>query len=178
MIIAVIIVAIILVWFIGTMNGLRTKQLKVEEAASGIDVALQKRFDSLTKMFDMAKSYATFEKETILEAVKLRQGMSMAEKNEADGKMNSAMREISVIAEQYPQLQSNQQFVVLQKEIADVEEHLQAARRAYNANVTALNTGIITFPSSIVAGMLHIEKEEFFEAEAEKKQDVNMSFTL
>ena len=89
---------IILVWWISTLNGLKKTQIKIEEASSGIDVALTKRYDVLTKMVQIAKSYAKFEKETILEAVKLRKGMSIAEKNEAAAAMGDVQRGLNILA--------------------------------------------------------------------------------
>ncbi len=169
---------IIIFWFVGTMNGLRRTQVKIDEAVSGIDVALTKRFDTLTKMVDVAKSYATFEKATILEAVKLRSGMSMSERNKATGVMDQAARELNFLAENYPQLHSNENFRQLQVAIMDAEEHLQGARRAYNSNVSELNRKIVSFPTSIVAGMCGITSKEFFEAEAGKREDVDVKITI
>ena len=76
--IVLVVVFFVVIWWVSTLNGLRRTKVKIQEASSGIDVALTKRFDVLTKMVDVAKSYAKFEKETILEAVKLRKGMSIA----------------------------------------------------------------------------------------------------
>ena len=108
------VVVLLLFWYIGTLNGLRQTKIKIQEAVSGIDVALTKRYDVLTKMVDVAKSYATFEKATILEAVKLRSGMSMAERNQAVASMEQAAKELNFLAENYPQLHSNENFRQLQ----------------------------------------------------------------
>lgn len=172
------VVVLLLFWYIGTLNGLRQTKIKIQEAVSGIDVALTKRYDVLTKMVDVAKSYATFEKATILEAVKLRSGMSMTERNQAVASMEQAAKELNFLAENYPQLHSNENFRQLQVAIMDVEEHLQGARRAYNSNVSLLNRKIVTFPTSIVAGLSGIHAEEFFEAEASKREDVNVNITI
>ena len=178
----VIVVGIVLVllfgWWISTMNGLRQTQVKIQEASSGIDVALTKRYDVLTKMVDVAKSYATFEKQTILEAIKLRRGMSISEKNQAVEQMGEVQRELNFLAENYPQLHANENFRQLQVAIMDVEEHLQGARRAYNANVSALNQKIVSFPASIVAGAMGIQREAFFEAETTKRNDVNVKIDI
>ncbi len=173
-----VILLILIIWYISTMNGLRQSKIKIEEAVSGIDVALTKRYDVLTKMVDVAKSYATFEKSTILEAIKLRKGMSMTERNQAANAMNETQRELNFLAENYPQLHANENFRQLQVAIMDVEEHLQGARRAYNSNVSALNRQVVSFPTSIVAGMCGIGKEDFFEAEAAKRADVDVKITI
>lgn len=174
----VALLVIILIWWVSTANGLRRTQVKIQEASSGIDVALTKRYDVLTKMVDVARSYATFEKQTILEAIKLRKGMTIAEKNQAAGMMSDVQRELNFLAENYPQLHSNENFRQLQVAIMDVEEHLQGARRAYNSNVSTLNQKIVAFPTSIVAGAMGIQREAFFEAEEAKRNDVNVNITI
>ena len=176
--IVLVVVFFVVIWWVSTLNGLRRTKVKIQEASSGIDVALTKRYDVLTKMVDVAKSYAKFEKETILEAVKLRKGMSIAEKNQAAEMMSDVQREINFLAENYPQLHANENFRQLQVAIMDVEEHLQGARRAYNANVSTLNQKVISFPTSIVAGSAGIGQEAFFEAEAQKRQDVNVKIDI
>ena len=177
-IIAIVIAFIALVWYVSTLNSFRGIQVKIDEAVSGIDVALTKRYDVLTKMVEVAKSYATFEKEAILEAVKLRSNMSMQERNEASDVMDRAAKEINFLAENYPQLHSNENFRRLQDAILDVEEHLQGARRAYNSNVSALNRKVISFPASIVAGMNGIYQQDFFVTEPAKREDVDVSITI
>lgn len=175
-IILVVVIGILAAAYISISNGLKTASLKVDEAESGIDVALTKRFDVLTKMLDVVKEYKNYEKETILETVKLRKGMSMQEKMVAENEMNKLLSDIKLVAEAYPQLQAAETFRQLQVAIMDTEEHLQAARRAYNANVTIFNTKVVTFPSSIVAGNMGLSKRDYFEAEASKRQDVEMKF--
>lgn len=129
-IITVIIVLLvcIVIWYISTSNGIKRSQLKVEEAESGIDVALTKRYDVLTKMLDVVKGYQAHEKTVLTELVKLRSGMTMAEKNVANQKMEQLTKDINILAENYPELKSSNNFMELQKAITDVEEHLQAAR--------------------------------------------------
>ena len=92
--------------------------------------------------------------------------------------MSEVQREINFLAENYPQLHANENFRQLQVAIMDVEEHLQGARRAYNANVSALNQKIVAFPTSIVAGASGITQETFFEAEAQKRGDVNVKIDI
>ena len=174
-IITVIIVLLvcIVIWYISTSNGIKRSQLKVEEAESGIDVALTKRYDVLTKMLDVVKGYQAHEKTVLTELVKLRSGMTMAEKNAANQKMEQLTKDINILAENYPELKSSNNFMELQK---TMEEHLQAARRLYNANVNTYNTKLVVFPSSIVANNMHAVKKPFFEADEAKRQDVKMSF--
>lgn len=171
-----IIVIIVVIWFVGTMNGIRAAALKVDEADSGIDVALTKRYDVLTKQLAVVKEYASYESKTLFETIRLRSGMPMAEKAEMAGKMDTVAQQFKLTAEQYPELKSSANFAQLQAAISDVEEHLQAARRLYNANATAYNTKIVMFPASLVAGMIGAQAKDLFEAETHKREDVEMKF--
>lgn len=169
-------VILIIIWYIGVSNSIKVAALKVDESESGIDVALTKRYDVLTKMLDAVKGYQKHERSVLSELVALRAGMSMTEKKAANAAMDKVSRDISVFAEGYPQLKANTNFVELQKAIVDVEEHLQAARRLYNSNVNAYNTKLVVFPTSIVAKNMGAVKRELFEADEQKRQDVKMQF--
>jgi LemA protein len=175
-ILAPIVIFIIILWYITTMNGLRRSQVKVSEALSDIDVALIKRQDVLIKMLDITKAYTKYEKETILETIHLRSRMSSSERSAALNEMDQANQFINAVAENYPELRSSENYKQLQISVMDVEEHLQAARRLYNGNVSYLNQKIVSFPSSIVAKQLNITQEEFLEAAADKRQDIKMNF--
>lgn len=169
-------VVLIIIWYIGVSNSIKVAALKVDESESGIDVALTKRYDVLTKMLDAVKGYQKHERSVLSELVELRIGMSMTEKKAANDAMDKVSRDISVLAEGYPQLKASTNFVELQKAIVDVEEHLQAARRLYNSNVNTYNTKLVVFPSSIVAKNMGAVKRELFEADEIKRQDVKIQF--
>ncbi len=175
-----VIVIIILWWYIGTLNSLRRLEVKIEESISGIDVALTKRFDLLTKMLATTKGYAKHEAETLENVIKWRSGIpanaTMEEKNEFAASMSKVVTGLNAVVEQYPELKANQMFAQFNVTIIDTEEHLQAARRLYNSNVSALNRRIVTFPTSIVANAANIQKKTFFEAEEMKRQDVKIEF--
>ena len=170
----VLILIVFMIWFISVSNKLNRAIVKIDEANSGIDIALTKRYDVLTKLMDVVKAYAKHEKETLFEIIKLRKDMTIKEKNEVNEKMNHNFEQIKILAENYPELRSSENYKQLQDAIVDVEEHLQAARRMYNSNVSILNQSIVTFPNNIVAGMKGITKREFFEAEDIKKEDVKI----
>lgn len=175
--IGVIILALILLLvYISILNKLSRAQVKIDEAESGIDVALTKRYDVLTKQLDIVKGYAKHESETIEKVIELRRGMPIEEKSAALAQMNDMQKSINVVAEAYPELRSSENFKSLQASVNDTEEHLQAARRAYNANVSAYNQMIVVFPSSIVANLKGLTKRDFFEAEETKRADVKMDF--
>ena len=175
-IVGIVVVVILLIAYISIRNNISRTQIKIDEASAGIDVALQKRYDVLTKMLDVVKAYTKYEKETILDVIKVRKGMSMDEKADADKKMNEEFSKISVVAENYPELRSSYNYKTLQQAIADTEEHLQAARRMFNSNVSRLNQLLVTFPSSVVASSMGVTKKAFYEVEEAKKEDVKMDF--
>lgn len=174
------IAVILLIWIIAAYNGLQKGKIKVEEAESGIDVALTKRYDVLTKMVDTVKGYMKHEQETLEKIVAMRninfRNSSIEEKQAIAQQMDEAVRAINVVVEQYPDLKANQNFTHLQSSITDVEEHLQAARRLYNANVSSYNQKVKLFPSSIVANLFNFGVIEFFETEDFKRQDVEIKF--
>lgn len=172
----IVLILLIFIWYISTMNSLKRAEVKINEALSSIDIALTKRYDVLTKMLDICKNYVKYEKDTILETIKLRSGMSIEDRKVANSDLDKANAFINAVAENYPELKSSENFRQLQVSVMEVEEHLQAARRLYNSNVSYLNQRIVSFPSSIVAGSLSLASRSFFEAEDSKKQDVDMSF--
>ena len=177
--IVLVLVFIVVGWMISTINAFRRMQVKIDESESSIDVALTKRYDLLTKMFAATKGYMKHEKETLTEVVAMRQpghSASIQDKQEFANQMTRGLEAINVVVEQYPDLKANSMFNNLQNAIIDTEEHLQAARRLYNANVRSINHIIVTFPQSIVANAIKMEKKEFFEAEEAKRQDVKMTF--
>ena len=173
-IVILIVVLAIVYWCIKTVNGFKKKEIRVQEGLSGIEVALTKRYDMLTKMLDTAKGYMGHESELFTKVIELRRGMSVAEMNDAQQQMDALRGKIFAVAENYPELRSSDVFVELQRGIRDAEEHLQAARRLYNSSVTAYNTPIAMFPAKLLAGPR--QPKEFFAAEAGKREDVKMTF--
>lgn len=169
-----VIVLIFIIWYISTSNKLNRSVVKIDESLSGIDVALTKRYDVLTKMIDVVKSYAKHEEETLFEVINLRKDMSIKEKNDANHAMDENFKKINVVAESYPELKSSENFKTLQQSIVDVEEHLQAARRLYNSNVSLYNQLLVSFPTSIIANNKGMVKRDFFEADEVKKEDVKI----
>lgn len=170
---------VIVIWWISTSNKLKMLGIKVDESLSGIDVALQKRFDLLTKSLAVVKGYAKHESETLAKVIEMRnigRNASIEETQEFANKTADALNRINIVAEQYPNLKADANFSKLQDQISDCEEQLQAARRVYNKNVTTFNTQIVVFPSSIVAKHMRLEAKKFFEAEEGKRQDVKMEF--
>jgi LemA protein len=179
-IILIVIIGIILIWLATGYNSLLSGKIKVEEAESGIDVALTKRFDVLTQMIVIVKGYVKQEDKTLEKiidshSVNIRQS-SIEEKQEITQLMDQAMRAIHVFVEQYPDLKTNDDLIQLQLAISDVEEHLQAARRVYNANVSSYNQKVQVFPSKLLASLFHYSTKEFFEADDFKRNELEIKF--
>ena len=183
-VIVVILIAIIAIvaWCISTRNTFNVMKVKVDESASGIDVALTKRFDLLTKSLAATKGYAKHEVETLEKVVNLRSGnsikeMSMKDKNTLTNEISKVSKGLNILVEQYPNLKADATFVELQRQTADCEEQLQAARRIYNSNVSMFNQKRNVWPSSIIANKIGFKEDlDFFEAEESKKEDVKFDF--
>lgn len=167
-------IVLVALWFVGIRNGFKMMEVKIEEADSGIDVALTKRFDTLTKMWDLSKKYMEHERSTLERVVQMRQTgtPTVADKQAFNNEMSKLQAGINVVVEQYPDLKANTNIIELQSAVLDVEEHLQAARRLYNSNVSRYNQKVVIFPQSIVASMINATKKDFFEAEVTKREDV------
>ena len=172
--ILLLIVLITVVWAVKTSNNIKRMELKVDEAFSGIEVALTKRYDMLTKMLDVCKGFMKHESELFSKVISLRRGMSLGEMGEADREMGELTGRLFAVAENYPELRSAQVFAELQQGVHDAEEHLQAARRLYNASVSSYNAAIAVFPDSLLAKGR--SPREFFEAEDAKREDVKVQF--
>jgi LemA protein len=171
-----VIAVLAVLWYVSTRNRFARLAVKITESDSGIDVALTKRYDTLTKMLDITKGYAKHEAEVLAGVVKLRKGMSMGERSAANVRMDELAGKINVLAESYPALKASENYKELQRSVADVEEHLQAARRIYNMNVSYFNQLLASWPASIVGNGMGQARKDFFEAEEGKKQDVKMEF--
>ncbi|MBE0700933.1 MAG: LemA family protein [Acholeplasmataceae bacterium] len=174
-----IVVVIFLSWFISTLNSFRRMLVKIDESESSIDVALTKRFDLLSKMFQAAKGYMKHEQETLTKVVAMRQpghSASINEKQEFANEITRGLQAINVVVEQYPDLKASQNVLKLQDATFEVEENLQAARRVYNSNVSYYNQKVVVFPSNIIANWKKFAKRDFFEAEAVKREDVKFDF--
>lgn len=162
-------------WAIRTSNNFRRILVKIEEADSGIEVALTKRYDTLTKLLDVVRAYAKHEMETMGKLVEMRSGMGMDEKAVLSGQYDALTQRLQVIAEAYPQLNSSENYKQLQAAIVDAEDHLQAARRVYNMNVSSFNQAIAVFPDSIIANRSNHTPKKFFAAEEIKRADVKIT---
>jgi len=174
------IVAVLLIWAIAVYNGLIRLKNRVDEAWSDIDVQLKRRYDLIPNLVSTVKGYASHEKgvfEKVTEARTRAMGaQSAADKAKAENMLSQTLKSLFAVAENYPDLKANQNFLELQRELADTEDKIQASRRFYNGNVRDFNTKIQIFPNNIFAGMLGFSSREFFEAEGEAKEPVKVEF--
>lgn len=180
-VVVVLLIVMIVGWWISKSNYFRKMQVKIDEAASGIDVALTKRFDLLSKQYSIVKGYAKHENETLVDVTKMRSNYhegtkDVKEMNDFNSNLNNLQKGINIIVERYPEIKADSMFLSLSNSCTDIEEHLQASRRIYNSNVSSYNQAIVAFPGSIVANAIHVTKAEFFKADEEKRQDVKMEF--
>ena len=167
----IIVVAIIAIVIYNKLIGARNRK---DEAWSDIDVQLKRRYDLIPNLVNTVKGYAKHERETFERVTEMRtralEANGVGEKGMAENMLTDALKSIFAVAENYPQLQASQNFVELQKELADTENKIQAARRFYNATVQDLNTMIQMVPLNIIAGMFKFTEAEFFELEEEEKE--------
>jgi len=174
------IIAIIVFWLIGVYNGLIKLKNRTDEAWSDIDVQLKRRYDLIPNLISTVKGYAQHEKELFEKVTQARTAAMGAqapgEKAEAENMLSGALKSLFAVAEAYPDLKANQNFLELQRELSDTENKIQAARRFYNGNVRDFNTKIQVFPNNVVAGMLNFSKRDFFEIAGEEKEPVKVEF--
>lgn len=175
------IVAIIIIWLIVIFNGLIRLRNRTDEAWSDIDVQLKRRYDLIPNLIETVKGYAAHEKqlfEKVTEArTKAMQSGSIEERGQNENMLSGALKSLFAVAENYPNLKANENFLQLQTELTDTEDKIQAARRFYNGNVRDFNTKIEVFPNNLVASILGFAKREFFQVEeAEEKEAPKVNF--
>lgn len=177
------IVVVLAVWVVVSYNGFITLVNRAKEAWSDIEVQMKRRYDLIPNLVETVKGYATHEREAFENVTKARSAAmgasGVADHAEAENMLTGALKSLFAVAEAYPDLKANTNFLELQRELSDTENKIQASRRFYNQNVMALNTGLEQFPGNIVGGMFKFDKREFFElseGEQAAKDPVKVSF--
>lgn len=164
-----VLVAVIVLWIIGTYNGLITLRNRAKEAWSDIDVQLKRRYNLIPNLVETVKGYATHERELFEKVTEARTramgAQSPKEKGQAENILAGTLKTLFAVAENYPQLKASENFLELQRELRDTEDKIQAARRFYNGNVRDLNIKIEVFPANIIASLFRFAKMDFFEIE-------------
>jgi len=161
-------------------NSLIRGRNRVDNAWSQIDVQLKRRYDLIPNLVETVKGYAAHERET-LEAVVAARGAAMSaqtvqEHSQAENMLSGTLKSLFALAEAYPDLKANQNFLMLQEELAGTESKIAYARQFYNDSVMSYNTATQTFPSSVVAGMFGFKQREYFEIEAAAAEPVAVKF--
>lgn len=170
--IAIVAVLVCISNFISASNRLKKYLVKIDESKRNLDIALAKRYDTISEMIKVAKSFAKHETDAFTNIVKLRQEGTISS-NDAIKNQNDAIKEILALAEAYPELKSSAEFLRLQDEIDDENEKLAAAKRIVNGNISILNQEIVSFPTSIVAKANSIKKMEFLtEEDLDRKKSI------
>lgn len=176
--ILLIVVGVLLLWLILIYNSLIRSRLRVKEAWSDIDVQLKRRYNLIPNLVESVKGYMTHEREVLENVTKARaeainaQGKDAGFQAQAENMLSGALKTLFAVAENYPDLKANQNFLDLQNELTDTEDKIQASRRFYNGNVRDYNTKIQVFPNNVIAGAMGFHAENFFEIENEEEREV------
>jgi LemA protein len=166
----IVVLSVLVIWVIATYNTLVRLRNYVHEAWAQIDTELKRRYDLIPNIVETVKGYARHEQEILTRVVEARRraiastGTPAAQAGDENLFVDS-LKELFAVAEKYPELKANENFLTLQYELANTEDRIQAARRFYNANVRDLNTRTEVFPSNMIAGMFGFQREEYFEVE-------------
>ncbi len=177
-IIVIVILVVLVLAVVVTYNGLVKLRNRGKEAWADIDVQLKRRYNLIPNLIETVKGYAKHEREVFENITKARANAVSAEEKgdpkevaQAENQLQSTLKSLFAVAENYPDLKATNNFMELQKELSDTEDKIQAARRFYNRNVRALNTKIEMFPASIIAGLFGFKKMDFFEIEDPKERE-------
>lgn len=181
MLLAVIFVGAGIVWYTVTIfNGLVALKNDIDKAWANIDIMLKQRHDELPKLLDVCKGYMNFERDTLQKVTAARnmyqQAQSVSDKAQADQSMSSALRGFFAVAENYPELKANNNFMQLQKRITDLESQIADRREFYNDSVNTFNIRIQQVPDTFVASFMKVTPKALFKVDEADKADVPMTF--
>ena len=180
-IVLILVVAGLAIWAVGAYNSLIRLRNLVQEAWRQIDVELTRRHDLIGNLVETVKGYAAHERGTLEDVMRARSaamapGQSPAQQAQSEDVLGQALGRLIAVAEAYPDLKANENFLALQAELTSTEDRIASARRYYNATVRDLNTKVETVPTNVVAGLFHIERAEYFEAAGEQREAPRVDF--
>ena len=181
LVVVVLLLVGVVAWAVITYNGLVRLRNLVQEAWRQIDVELTRRHDLIGNLVETVKGYAAHERGTLEDVIRARSGamapgQSPAQQAESENILSQALGRLIALAEAYPDLKANQNFLALQGELTSTEDRIASARRYYNATVRDLNTKVETVPSNVIAGVFNIERAEYFEAVGEQREAPRVDF--
>lgn len=176
-----IIAVLLIIWFVASYNGFITLKNKVEEAFSTMDVYLKKRYDLVPNLVETVKGYAAHESKTLGDVVAARAGAMGAktidDKIANENIFRETLKTLFAVAENYPDLKANQNFLDLQSQLQRLEDEIASSRKYYNAVVKEYNTKTEKFPSNIIAGIFRFERKPMFEvSDANQRENVQVKF--
>jgi len=178
-VVGVLVVLLILV-FILSYNGLVRLRNRIDNAWSQIDVQLKRRYDLIPNLVNTVKGYAAHERGVFESVTQARtnaiNAQGPAQQAEAENVLSGALKSLFAVAEAYPDLKANQNFLSLQEELTSTEDRVAYARQFYNDSVLSYNNKLQTFPRNVIAGMFNFEKREYFEGEPEATGPVRVEF--
>ncbi len=179
-VIIVVAVAAVALFFVTSYNRLVVLRNRIRNAWSQIDVQLRRRYDLIPNLVETVKGYAAHEKETFEMVTKARAQMASArtvsEQAEAQNAITGALRTLFAVAEAYPELKANQNFLMLQEELSGTESKIAFSRQFYNDTVMKYNNSLQVFPTNLIAGMFGFSAEGFFEIEEVAREPVKVKF--
>lgn len=174
------IILILACYVVGVYNKLVNARNKVENQFSQVDIQLKRRADLIPNLVETVKGYAKHEKETFTEVIEARNKAvnagSVNEKIEANNELTGALNKLFALAEAYPELKANENFLQLQNDLKDTEDKITYARQFYNDSAMGFNNLVQMFPSNIVASMFGFKKFEYFKAEEKEKETPKVEF--
>lgn len=168
-------------WLMSTYNRLVKLRNMKDEGWSGIDVQLKKRFDLIPNLVETVKGYAAHEQDTLQRVIEARSAVTGAgsdtqERLKAENALTGTLRSLFAVAESYPDLKANANFIHLQSRLSAIEEDLQMARRYYNGTARNMNNAVQQFPANLIAGAMGFSKALYFEADEGSKQTPQVKF--
>ena len=168
-------VVVVLGWVAGAYNGLVRLRNQLENAWAQIDVQLKRRHDLIPNLVETVKGYATHERETFEKVIQARNiaisAKSVGDRAEAENVLTGALKSLFAVAEAYPDLKANSEFMRLQEELTSTENKVAFARQFYNDTVMTYNTHIEVFPTNFIATMFNFGRREFFEVKGEDERE-------
>ena len=178
--IVIVVVAVLALWTIGAFNRLVKYRNRAEEGWAQIDDQLRRRYDLIPNLVQTVEGYAAHERETFEEVTAARSraesAQGVAGQADAENAVSSGLRQLLAVAENYPDLKANANFLALQEELTGTESKIAYARQYYNDQVRLLNTAIQSFPSSVLATTFHFTPREFFDIEDAVRAPVQVDF--
>jgi len=182
-IVVIVVIALVVLFVLALIliyNGLVRQRNRIDNAWSQIDVQLKRRYDLIPNLVETVKGYAAHERQVFENVTQARanaiNAQGPAQQAEAENVLSGALKSLFAVAEAYPDLKANQNFLSLQEELTSTEDRVAYARQFYNDSVLSYNNKLQTFPRNVIAGMFNFEQREYFEGEPEATGPVRVQF--